>query len=214
MVVVNAVRGSTLSDLVLASPTVDKETTLRFSLDSSLGRLARYLRLLGHDAAWNRGDTLEAASARARDESRVLLTRSNDLAKLSLTWPPAGGQRIVSEGTVDQLVEVARRWPIFRLATPFSRCSGCNELLETIDSEKARPRVPPYVAATHSEFHSCPRCEKLFWGGTHTEEVFTLFQGAAARIAQPLPASFEIPRPPRKGPRPTGADAPALGDSP
>jgi len=159
----------------------------RFSLDSSLGSLARWLRLLGHDAARNRGDNRPAALARCRAEERRLLTRSRDMPKLGLSWPPLGGLIIPSQILRDQLIQVGLRWPIFRDAALLSRCAECNERLVAIPVEEARRRVPPFVARTQAVFRTCPACGRIYWTGTHTSGIFTLLDDAAHAAGQSIP---------------------------
>jgi uncharacterized protein len=183
---------------------VDSRSPLRFSLDSSLGRLARYLRLLGHDAAWVRGDSLECAISRARAEGRVLLTRSSDFIRLDLTMPIAGGMIIASSDQTSQLAEVGSEWPVFSQARPFSRCADCNEPLLPMSPAEAQARVPVYVAATQDSFQTCLMCTRVFWKGTHAERLLELFDEAASRCSQEIPAAWK-----RRSARPDISD-PAL----
>ena len=157
-----------------------------FSLDNSLGRLARWLRLLGHDAAWERGDSLEKALARARQENRSLLTRSREIGGRGLVLPPLGGTVLVSDRLNDQLVELAVTWPIFAVAKPFSRCADCNEALLPAELEWARERVPEYVARTQTSYRTCPRCGRIFWSATHSTAIVQTFADAAKRAHQPF----------------------------
>lgn len=159
----------------------------RFSLDSSVGRLARWLRLLGHDAAWEPGDNLSKAFERARTEERFVVTRSHEVRRLGLSWPPCGGMILRKDGLADQLVELAGRWPLFSAAEPFTRCSTCNLRLEEIDPEEARPHVPDYVAKTQPKFNRCPACRRVYWEATHASPILTLFEEAAARSGQAIP---------------------------
>lgn len=157
---------------------------LSFSLDSSLGKLARWLRLLGHDAAWRRNDDLGRALSRARAEGRVLLTRSADLERLGLSSPPSGSYLIASSALDDQLAELARSMPIFREARPFSRCSDCNLELEEADRESVLKKIPPFVAGTQTKFRTCPGCGKVFWRATHSEKILDRFRRVAKRAGQ------------------------------
>jgi uncharacterized protein with PIN domain len=163
---------------------VNRSDRLTFSLDSSLGRLARWLRLLGYDAASDPGWTLRQALSRARSEGRVLLTRSRDLHRLGLSPPAAGDLLVLSDRVEDQLVEVGRRWPIFQRSELFSRCSECNEPLDLADTGSARQKVPPYVAKTQNRFKVCPRCGKIYWSATHTDQMTRFFRRLAERAMQ------------------------------
>ena len=160
---------------------------LRFSLDSSLGRLARWLRLLGHDAAWQRGDGLEKALARARAEGRSLLTLSRGIGRTGVVPPLTGARTLSSTRPIEQLVEIAGVWPIFSTARPFTRCADCNVELAAADPEWARARVPEFVARTQTSFRTCPTCNRIFWNATHATAILRTLQDAARRANQVLP---------------------------
>ncbi|MBD3161990.1 MAG: hypothetical protein GF346_06835 [Candidatus Eisenbacteria bacterium] len=144
---------------------------VRFSLDGSLGRLARWLRLLGGDAAGRPADSLRAALRRARAEERVLLTRSADLERFGGTPPRAGWLRIVADDLPAQLLQVDRRWPVLDRADPLRRCALCNRSTEELPADRARPRVPPFVARTQERYRICPACGRIYWEATHATAI-------------------------------------------
>lgn len=142
------------------------ETPLRLLADGMLGRLARWLRLLGYDTAYeNDADDLYLAR-RARAEGRVLLTRDRALAARR-------GLRtllIESEALEEQVRQV---WQT--LGPPpdpaLSRCSLCNLSLKPASREEVAGRIPPYVLRTQTEFRICPGCGRVYWPGTHLEQM-------------------------------------------
>ena len=162
-----------------------------FSLDSSLGRLACWLRLLGCDAACNKGDNLTVALARARSEGRILLTRSRDLQRLGLVGPLAGWRCIESDLLDEQLVEVARSFPIFERARPFTRCSRCNLSTQELPATEARCKVPPFVAKTQQRFQQCPSCRQIFWRATHSRAILQRLRKAAYHAGKSLGLTAE-----------------------
>jgi len=135
-------------------------------LDGMLGRLAKWLRLLGYDAAYdNQADDLELAR-RARAEGRVLLTRDRELA----------GRRglrtlLVRSDVLEEQVEqtVEELGPPSQ--TALSRCSLCNEPLQATTPEEVAGRVPPYVLRTQPRFRICPSCGRVYWAGTHLDHM-------------------------------------------
>jgi hypothetical protein len=132
--------------------------------DAMLGKLARWLRLLGYDTLYLQGDDALLAH-RARVEERILLTRDHALARRR-------GLRaiiIASETLAAQLAQVVAEVEPPPEASP--RCMACNAPLTQISVEEARLYVPPYVAATQREFHRCPNCGKIYWKGTHWEGI-------------------------------------------
>lgn len=134
-----------------------------FAVDTMLGRLARWLRILGHDVAY--GPHLHGAGlvACARRERRVILTRDTQLVR-----DPDLPQHVFvhSDHFREQLREVAAAVPLARAAS-FSRCVECNRPLEETDRDAVRQRVPPYVFATQARFWTCRGCERVFWPATH-----------------------------------------------
>ena len=135
----------------------------RFAADVMLGRLARWLRVLGCDVAYGahlHGMTLVR---RARDEERVLLTRDSRLLR-RVDPPPHVFVR--SNLFREQVAQVVAAVPL-GLVAPFSRCLDCNQPLEDVVPEHVAGRVPTDVAATQRRFQHCPRCHKVFWPGAH-----------------------------------------------
>jgi uncharacterized protein with PIN domain len=134
--------------------------------DCMLGRLARWLRLLGYDTAYSNDATDHELARRARAEGRLLLTRDRDLAVRR-------GLRtllIQSQDLEDQIQEV--REALGELPEhPLSRCSMCNTVLEAVAAQDVVDRVPIYVFQAHPEFRQCPGCGRVYWSGSHVETM-------------------------------------------
>lgn len=141
----------------------DASAPPRFAADRMLGRLARWLRILGHDVAYGPHLAGRAVVACARRERRVLLTRDTRLCR-DPELPPHVFIR--SDHFREQLREVAAAVPLHG-PTPLCRCLDCNRPLVEVPRDDARERVPPYVAATQERFLGCPGCGRLYWGATH-----------------------------------------------
>lgn len=137
-------------------------TGQRFAVDWMLGRLARWLRILGHDVAWGPHLRRRTLVACARREGRLLLTRDTRLVR-DPHLPPHVFIR--ADRFRDQLRELAAAMPLG--AEPLSRCLDCNRPLEDVAREAARERVPSYVFATVDRFHRCAGCGRLYWPATH-----------------------------------------------
>ncbi len=140
----------------------------RFVLDTHLGRLAFHLRMLGFDALYRNDyddDTLAQISGRER---RLLLSRDRMLLERREI---VRGYRVQETNPRRQLVEVLRRFDLFRLAAPFSRCIRCNSVLQLVDKLAILHRLPPMVAASYDDFRICPGCGKLYWQGTHVQRM-------------------------------------------
>jgi uncharacterized protein with PIN domain len=145
----------------------DAAAPQRFVADRMLGRLARWLRILGHDVAYGPHLAGQTAAACARRERRLLLTRDTRLCR-DPELPPH--VFIHSDHFREQLRQVATTVPL-RGATPLCRCLDCNRPLVAVLPADARDRVPPYVAATQERFLGCPGCGRLYWGATHRDHM-------------------------------------------
>lgn len=138
-----------------------QETPPRLLVDAMLGRLARWLRLLGFDAEYWREGSDEELIAAAAQQGRIIVTRDRALAGRH-------GLRalyVTSETLEEQIEEVRAR--LGPGAAPFSRCSECNGELVDLDRSSAEGRVPPYVWRTQAVFRECSRCGRIYWKGTH-----------------------------------------------
>jgi len=139
----------------------------RFAVDRMMGRLARWLRVLGHDVAYGPHLARRTLVDCARREGRLLLTRDTQLLR-DPQLPPH--LFITSDHFRLQLREVAAAVPLGGRAL-FQRCLECNRLLEDVSREEARERVPPFVWATTERFLTCTSCSRLYWPATHHEHM-------------------------------------------
>ena len=139
---------------------------MRFIADALLGTLAKWLRILGYDTHFdpNLDDHQLVRLARAQD--RVLLTRDRELARrrgLSVLL-------VTSERLDAQIGQVLAEFSL-EPDRSHSRCPVCNEPLAEMDREIARSRVPAYVARTQQVFKSCPACRRIYWRGSHWQQM-------------------------------------------
>lgn len=140
--------------------------TPRFVADVMLGKLARWLRILGYDTLYDSQAGDHELVRRARAEDRILLTRDRDLSRRR-------GVRCVfvdDEDVEAQLVQVVHELAL-STAGAFSRCVVCNGVLESVDKKDICHRVPPYVYRTQERFSQCARCQRVFWPATHWREM-------------------------------------------
>lgn len=137
--------------------------TAAFAVDVMLGRLARWLRILGHDVAYGSHLHGRGLVERARREGRIIVTR--DTALMRTPHLPRH-VFVASDRFRDQLREVAAAVPLARDAA-FTRCVECNDGLVAVEPATVRERVPPYVFETQTAFWTCPRCHRLYWPATH-----------------------------------------------
>jgi uncharacterized protein len=145
----------------------------RFVVDAMLGRLARWLRVLGYDTLYFSNADDAALVRRALAEDRILLTRDVELARRR-------GVRmiLISDDRVEnQLREIVK---ILQLSADgaFSRCVNCNAPLIEFERAQARDLVPPYVFATQTRFRRCGGCGKVYWRGTHWAHMLATLETA------------------------------------
>ena len=140
----------------------------RFLVESTLGKLAKWLRLLGFDTQYTAGARFEDAAAQA-GAGRILLTRTHKTARRFSHRPVL---LIRENDPYDQLRQVAAAlgWSAKDLK-PFSRCLRCNCKTTPIARGDVCGRVPDYVWQTAPRFTTCPHCSRIFWTGTHTDRA-------------------------------------------
>jgi len=137
----------------------------RFVLDTHLGKLARYLRLLGFDTLYDNHYTdAELTDISDSGEKRILLTRDKGLLKRKRI---THGYFVRETNPERQTSEVLKRFDLIGSAKPFSRCLSCNAILTVMPLEDAVNRVPPGVRERHQEFAACPDCRRAYWKGSH-----------------------------------------------
>jgi len=155
--------------------------TVQFVADGHLGRLARFLRLLGldtvYDRAWADADLVRISSS----ERRILLTRDVGLLKHTGV---THGSYIHSSDPREQLIEVVRRFHLARKLAPFTRCMACNGELAPIDKDEIAHRLPPETRAHIDAFQMCASCDKVYWQGAHHHDLLQII--ATARRADPV----------------------------
>ncbi len=180
-------RAATLEDRVVGGSTIEVfpappegsglAPAPRFVLDGHLGRLARYLRILGIDAAYDpRADDADLAE-QAATEGRILLTRDVGLLKRGRV---SRGYWLRAERPEAQLAEVVRRFGLLGVARPFGRCLRCNAELEAVDCREVVDRLPPRTRAEFHEFRRCPVCSRIYWKGSHYDRMRRLLAGVGS----------------------------------
>lgn len=142
----------------------------RFAADAMLGRLARWLRILGYDTFYDSavedGDLVRRAVA----EGRHLLTRDRRLPE---EWRIDGCTVLASDDPLEQLRAVLQMLGARPAETAglFSRCPACNDVLVDADRLETRGSVPLRVWESHEAFSRCPGCGKIYWQGSHTRRI-------------------------------------------
>lgn len=150
-----AVRGVTRPQRIAGPP--------RFLLDVHLGTLARRLRLLGVDTAYENLDIGDPALAkRSAAEQRVMLSRDRGLLHRRELW---AGAYIYSHRPAEQLTDVLSRFtpPL----APWTRCTACNGTLREADKEAVHERLRDGTQRSYDVFAQCAGCGQVYWRGAH-----------------------------------------------
>lgn len=141
----------------------------RFVADEMLGRLAKWLRLMGQDVKYFRHLDDSTLLRICLEEDRKLLTRDTLLMKRR---PIARGQIQALLVSADDVVGQAREvvaWAGLERTEP--RCPVCNGRLEAQDKADVEGEVPPYVLKTQAAFDRCEDCRRVYWKATHWERI-------------------------------------------
>ncbi len=138
---------------------------MKFVADCMLGRLAKWLKILGFDVLYfSKAEDRDLVDI-ARREARVLLTRDTGLIERTAKRPNRLFVR--SDDWEEQVVQVLDDLGLWDEVRPNTRCLECNLPLKPLTKERARNLVTPYVHEHASSFAVCPDCGRVFWQGTH-----------------------------------------------
>ncbi len=141
---------------------------IKFIVDNNVGRLAKWLRIMGYDAILFPGDDDGEMVKIALAQGRVILTKDNQIMNRRLVTTGRLKALLIKDDDIkSQLRQVIAAFNLDYHYKPFSRCLECNQIL--VDREKATVEglVPPYVYRTQELYMECPSCHRLYWRGTH-----------------------------------------------
>lgn len=146
----------------------------RFILDGHLGKLARYLRLLGFDSLYRNDYRDDEIILIANRERRIILTRDIGILK---TASVTRGIWIRSQRPDEQVKEVLDRLDLKSQVDPFKRCMVCNASVQPVAKEAIVHRLKPRTKRYYDTFVECRKCGHIYWKGSHHENM-------AAKIEQ------------------------------
>jgi uncharacterized protein len=144
-----------------------------FAADSMVGRLAKWLRILGYDTI-SVHIVNEVQAYQFTNMGRILLTRNSRLKK------KLEEEKIVfilSNRLEEQLAQLVHM-NLINLAREhlFSRCIRCNNTLERAGREEVMGMIPDYIFDSHKAFSICPNCKRIYWPGSHHERIVQFFK--------------------------------------
>jgi len=144
---------------------------LRFVTDGMLGKLTRWLRMLGQDVEYTGSMDDKELIQRAKDERRVLLTRDRELYQQATA---RGVEAFLVEGSTEaqKLANLAKRFDLkLEINVKVSRCPKCNTPIKPVSKDKIIEKIPKATASNYDEFWLCPGCSQVYWRGTHWKRI-------------------------------------------
>ena len=139
-----------------------------FAAEKTLGKLAKWLRILGFDTIY------DPDIKNPVESSRILLTRTR---RIKYEYTTDKLIFIKSDKPFQQLKEVIKALGIINedLKT-FTRCISCNTKIRTIDKNSIRSVVPDYVWESQDSFKACSKCKRIYWQGSHTKRSMEIIR--------------------------------------
>ena len=144
---------------------------MRFVADGMLGKLTRWLRMLGHDVEYFKLLEDEELIKVAKSEQMILLTRDLRLYQKAAT---EGVKAHLVEGRTEheRLAELARKYDFgLEIDVSTSRCPKCNSRIKPVRKEEVMERIPESTSRFYNEFWECQNCGKIYWQGSHWKRI-------------------------------------------
>ena len=139
-----------------------------FILDNHLGKLAKYLRLLGFDGIYRNDITDIELSTISAQTNRILLTRD---VRLLMRKEITRGYWVRSKIPREQLAEITRKFQLFNKIRPFTRCALCNGALISVDKISIIPHLQALTKEYYDNFRICENCNQIYWQGSHIDRI-------------------------------------------
>jgi len=144
---------------------------LKFIADGMLGKLTRWLRMLGYDVKYSNNLDDAQLIMIAKKERRILLTRDLELYQQA-TAKGVNAFYLDGKTEAEKLASLAQRFNIkldMDMAT--SRCPKCNTRVKQISKEKVANKVEESTFSYYNEFWECPKCGQIYWQGAHWTKI-------------------------------------------
>ena len=139
-----------------------------FIVDVNLGKLARWLRMLGFDTLWRNDYDDAQIVSQATENGRIILTRDR---RLLYHKRITHGYWVRAVKPALQINEVLARLNLERLVRPFHRCIACNGLIHPVAKDDIDHLLEPLTRKYYEEFYQCGACGKVYWKGSHYEHM-------------------------------------------
>ena len=147
-----------------------------------LGKLTRWLRMLGHDVNYFRSADDQKLAEMAKQEKRVLLTRDHKLHQRALSMG-AESVLVEAEDEAGKLAVLAGRFGFkLEIDLSVSRCPKCNAAIEAVPKEEVTDQIPEATSIYYNDFWRCQGCGKVYWRGAHWKRIEKSLEDARGRL--------------------------------
>jgi uncharacterized protein with PIN domain len=154
---------------------------IKFIVDHNVGKLARWLRMLGFDSLFFSGSDDSHMVKQALAEGRIILTRDTEIMKRRvINNGRLNAVLIESEEPERQIQQLMAALDLKGRSRPFTICLECNQPLVERSPAEVKERVPPYVNKTQTQYMECPACRRIYWRGTHWESMIRKLEKLAS----------------------------------
>jgi len=144
-----------------------------FILDVHLGKLARFLRLLGFDTLYRNDYDDDEIVAIAQAEKRIVLTRDIGIFKHSAV---THGYWVRSTNINEQIYEIVDRFDLRKQCKPYTRCLACNGVMKVVEKEDVVSQLNEGTRKYYDSFSQCVSCGKVYWKGPHFDKLDNLVE--------------------------------------
>jgi uncharacterized protein with PIN domain len=150
----------------------------KFIVDINVGKLARWLRMMGYDTLLFDHGHDDRMIRIALTEGRVIVTRDTQVMKRRvITSGRLKAVLVTSDRPEQQITQVVEKLQLDTGYSPFSLCLECNQPLVERSKAEVADLVPPYVYQTQDVYVQCPGCLRVYWKGTHWQAMVRRLQG-------------------------------------
>lgn len=159
------------------------KNSLKFVTDGMLGKLTRWLRMLGHDVEYTSSLDDKELAEKAKKENRILLTRDLKLYQQAV----AKGTEaflVESPNQTSNLANIAKRFKFeLEIDVKLSRCPKCNSKIRSVSKSSVADKIPETTSSNYDEFWQCQGCGQVYWRGAHWKRIEKTLKEARATLA-------------------------------
>jgi len=144
---------------------------LKFVTDGMLGKLTRWLRMLGQDVVYTGSMDDKELIQKTKKEQRILLTRDLELYQQAIG---RGAEAFLVDGKTEaeKLAKIAKRFGFkLEIDVKVSRCPKCNTRIKPVSKTNVIKKIPQTTSSYYNEFWECLGCQQVYWRGAHWKKI-------------------------------------------